>query len=71
LNRAEEHDDLVVKLKSPEGYDAIEADVLRTEDIHHWEYIESVPTVRTYLQCGQICFLQLSQIDKAVATLTI
>lgn len=42
VNWAEEHDDLLAKLKTPEGYDAVEAEVLRSEDaadqavLEHW-----------------------------------
>ena len=49
VNWAEEHDDLLAKLKSPEGYDAIEADVLRTADTQNRTHMESVSGTATYL----------------------
>lgn len=39
---AEEHDVLLTKLRFPEGYDAIEAEVLRANDIHHRTFMDSV-----------------------------
>ncbi|WP_299148887.1 tyrosine-type recombinase/integrase [uncultured Tateyamaria sp.] len=40
VNWAEEHDDLLTELKTPEGYDAVEVDNFRSEDMAAEKFIE-------------------------------
>lgn len=49
VNWAEEHDDLLAKLKTPEGYDAIEAEVLRSDDMVHQAVVERLGGTPVYL----------------------
>ena len=42
VNWAEEHDDLLAKLKTPDGYDAFEANALRAEDAAHQTMVEQL-----------------------------
>jgi len=54
VNWAEEHDDLLAKLKTPEGYDAVEAEVLRTDDLAHQTAIERLGGTPAYLVGDQL-----------------
>ncbi|MEJ8560138.1 tyrosine-type recombinase/integrase [Yoonia sp. GPGPB17] len=49
VNWAEEHDDLLAKLKTPEGYDSVEAEVLRSKDMAYQILVEQTGGSPVYL----------------------
>ena len=54
VNWAEEHDDLLAKLKTPEGYDAVEAEALRSDDLAHQAAMERLGGTPAYLVGDQL-----------------
>jgi integrase len=49
VNWAEEHDDLLVKLRTDDGFDEIEASVLRSEDEAHDRHVQSSEGTIVYI----------------------
>ena len=62
VNWGEEHDDLLAKLRTPDGYDAIEASVLRSEDAATEHYIEQFGGTRAFLtEDGLVPFSEIGK----------
>jgi integrase len=58
VNWAEEHDDLLTKLKTPEGYDAVEAEVLRAEDDAHQSIVERLSESSVHIVGDQLASVE-------------
>ncbi|MEY1556050.1 tyrosine-type recombinase/integrase [Yoonia sp. R2331] len=58
VNWAEEHDDLLTKLKTPEGYDAVEAEVLRAEDDAHQSIVERLGESSVHIVGDQLASVE-------------
>ncbi|GFE52536.1 hypothetical protein So717_42890 [Roseobacter cerasinus] len=54
VNWAEEQDDLLAKLKTPEGYDAVEVAVLRSDDLAHQAVVERLCGTPAHLAGDQL-----------------